>query len=117
MRWTVKCRPPSKRRKIDCLGCGVDTSFATGNGHYYLVHDALWLRAVPGGRGMLCLDCLEKRLGRPLTRADFERTPFEIVSAFAPPQGFADYLDEMEAARQAGKPEIDFETWTARRRP
>jgi hypothetical protein len=51
-----------------------------GNGHYYLVHRETWLAAVPGSRGELCLDCLEARLGRRLTSADFVATPFEIFA-------------------------------------
>jgi hypothetical protein len=47
----VKKRPRSRRRKQDCMDCGVDTSFATGNGHYYMVHREIWLAAVPGSRG------------------------------------------------------------------
>lgn len=31
----------------------------------YMVHDALWSR-VGVGDGVLCLECLESRLGRPL---------------------------------------------------
>jgi hypothetical protein len=82
--WPVTRRPPSKRRKRDCMGCGVDTSFATGNGHYYCVHDELWRQAVPDRRGRLCLDCLEARIRRPLVRADFVRTPVEIAMAMFP---------------------------------
>jgi hypothetical protein len=39
----------------------------------YSVHDALWKAAgmEPWG-GCLCIDCLEKRLGRELTPQDFE---------------------------------------------
>jgi hypothetical protein len=76
----AKKRPPSRRRKDDCMGCGVDTSFGAGNGHYYMVHAEVWLAAVPERRGQLCLDCLEARLGRRLTAADFVATPFEIFA-------------------------------------
>ena len=30
----------------------------------------VWLKAVPGGSGNLCLACLEKRLGRPFVPED-----------------------------------------------
>jgi hypothetical protein len=64
-------RPPSRRRRADCLDCGINT---TAIGHYpYHLRDDLWFALVPGGRGMLCLDCLEVRLGRPLRRTDFHR--------------------------------------------
>ena len=45
---------------------------------YYAVHDALWSEAcavepaLPGESGMLCIGCLEARLGRELCAADFK---------------------------------------------
>jgi hypothetical protein len=109
----AKRRPPAKRRKIDCVDCGVDTSFATGNGHYYMARDDVWLAAVPEGKwvGRLCLDCLERRLGRELRRADFIRTPFEIFTAMSTPLGPGEWLDEMWRRRRPGLPEIPFEEW------
>jgi hypothetical protein len=83
MPWPIKKRPPSRRRRQDRLDCGVDTSFATGIGHYYTVHEEVWRSVVPDGGGRLCLDCLQARLGRPLVRADFVATPYEIQSRFA----------------------------------
>lgn len=50
-----------------CLDCSMDT----GYGHYYMVHDDVWLKANPARSGMLCLCCLVTRLGRPLYRDDF----------------------------------------------
>lgn len=38
--------------------------------HYFMVNDDLWGQYGEGG-GYLCLTCTEKRIGRPLTRADF----------------------------------------------
>ena len=64
-------RPPSRRRRWHCLDCGLDTIVI---GEYpYNLRDDLWNAIVPGGRGMLCLDCLEVRLGRPLRKNDFGR--------------------------------------------
>jgi hypothetical protein len=40
------------------------------------------LSAAPDSDRRLCLDCLQARLGRPLTVADFVATPFEILSRF-----------------------------------
>jgi hypothetical protein len=107
----VKRRPASRRRLQDCRDCGVDTSFGTGNGHYYLACDDVWREAVPGGEGQLCLDCLERRLGRPLVRGDFVRTPCEIASSMAPPEGHAEWLDAMWERQCQGLPEIAFEEW------
>ena len=75
-------------RAQPCNDCRVDTSLATGNGHYYAVREDVWRRAVPksGGRRpprYLCLDCLEARHGAPLTQADFLATPPEILARFA----------------------------------
>jgi hypothetical protein len=51
-----------------CMDCGVDTEAINES---YMVIDDLWLAVVPTEAGMLCLGCLEKRLGRELQRKDF----------------------------------------------
>lgn len=58
-----------------CVDCGVDT-FARGVDEYYMVHNEVWAAAgmLPRG-GMLCIGCLEARLGRWLTAADFAPVP------------------------------------------
>jgi len=56
--------------------------FATGIGHFYAVHGHIWLSVAPDSDRRLCLDCLQARLRRPLTVADFVATPFEILSRF-----------------------------------
>jgi hypothetical protein len=38
--------------------------------HYFVSLD-LWLMAVGGISGMLCIGCLEHRIGRPLDARDF----------------------------------------------
>ena len=69
----------SRRSKMACHDCAVDTSNATGIGHYYMAHDLVWLRAKRGERvRFLCLDYLEARLGRPLQSTDFMFTPSEM---------------------------------------
>jgi Protein of unknown function len=52
-----------------CLDCRKDTF-----DEYYFVHNHLWRRAVDKSQrhGMLCLSCLQLRLGRPLMRDDFK---------------------------------------------
>lgn len=52
-----------------CMDCGSDTSITD---EYYMLKDFVWLKANPKSRGMLCLSCVEKRLGRPITRKDFK---------------------------------------------
>lgn len=54
-----------------CRDCRVNTSDIY---EYYMVHDEVWQAAgadTEFGWGMLCIGCLEVRLGRTLTPADF----------------------------------------------
>ena len=51
-----------------CLDCRVDTD---GINEDYMVLDEVWRAAHPAEAGRLCCSCLETRLGRQLTRADF----------------------------------------------
>ena len=58
----------NSRKKWLCLDCGVDT----GKIHeHYFIQTALWMEVVGSKSGMLCIDCLEKRLGRKLRKQDF----------------------------------------------
>lgn len=54
-----------------CAGCGVDTREIH---EYYMVLHTLW-SAHGAGRRMLCIGCLEDRLGRALTPEDFTGAP------------------------------------------
>ncbi len=56
------------RRKFLCVDCSVDTGKL---GEFYFLKTPLWLSVMPGGNGMLCVGCLENRLGRRLTPSDF----------------------------------------------
>jgi hypothetical protein len=62
-----------------CDDCSVDTSMWKGNGHCYVAHDAVWSQAGAGGNTILCLDCLEGRLGRPIVAEDLFLTPWEML--------------------------------------
>lgn len=55
-----------------CLDCGIHT---TDIGEYFMVQDTLWRKVCPAPRAMMCIGCLEKRLGRELTPADFTDAP------------------------------------------
>ena len=62
-----------------CVDCGVDTGAID---EYYIVNDRVWYQAWPDytqngypGDGMLCIGCLERRLGRTLASGDFEHLP------------------------------------------
>jgi|SRR5215831_9283210 len=67
----------------DCADCGMKTGI---RGEWYLVHDEVWQKAWQGAEAylagndhsflceeILCIGCLEKRLGRQLTPADFPK--------------------------------------------
>lgn len=55
---------------FECLDCGRCT---LEMGEYFMVLDEVWEEAAGkrDGRGMLCLGCLELRIGRTLAPADF----------------------------------------------
>jgi hypothetical protein len=60
---------------VDCKGCTYD------NDEYYMVHDDLWQTAGMD-QGMLCIGCLETRLGRRLDSRDFTHYPINTSPAF-----------------------------------
>ena len=64
-----------------------------GTWEWYMVHDRVWAAAgmdtgtIPlGGRGFLCVGCLEARLGRRLRRRDFIDAPVNWPSAIDTPR-------------------------------
>ena len=59
-----------------CADCGIDT-LRRGAADFYMVRTELW-RRYGVARGLLCLACLELRLGRPLEIADFNACPVSI---------------------------------------
>lgn len=58
----------SSRRKWLCLDCKVDTGKIR---EHYFVDLELWMSAVGSKVGMLCVGCLETRIGRQLKPSDF----------------------------------------------
>jgi hypothetical protein len=61
------------RGRFACIDCGVDTRSATGIDEYYAVHDDVWAATGLAPRdGMLCIGCLERRIGRRLEPKDFD---------------------------------------------
>jgi hypothetical protein len=61
-----------RRVRARCRDCRVDTLDMPGAySEYYMVHDHVWAQAgmTPLG-GFLCLACLSRRLGRPLSGRD-----------------------------------------------
>jgi hypothetical protein len=68
-----------------CIDCRRDTVAA---GHYYMVDDELWARAAGDAQaGMLCLDCLERRIGRRVEDADFRNAKNGKPRAWRLPSG------------------------------
>ena len=54
-----------------CTDCSFDT---LRKGEYYMLNDPLW-ESYGCGDGMLCIGCMEKRMGRRLNREDFAPVP------------------------------------------
>lgn len=68
-----------------CFDCAEDT-----DREYYMIHDDLWEQAGMGHGwkyysdpskldGLLCVGCLESRLGRQLTKEDFTDAPVNTI--------------------------------------
>lgn len=55
------------RAKFKCLDCRVDTGKIY---EHYMLLDEVWLTVAPK-TGMLCIGCVEGRLGRVLVKSDF----------------------------------------------
>lgn len=61
-----------------CLDCCVHTGVAR---EYYMVQKPVWQQA-GAGRAMLCVGCLEARIGRVLTPDDFPVLPINSPGGF-----------------------------------
>jgi hypothetical protein len=68
------CEPYRIFPQFLCLDCQCDTLEID---EYYMVQNAIWNDVMPDDddSGMLCIGCLETRLGRILTQADFTNAP------------------------------------------
>lgn len=55
-----------------------DCSEHTIGADYYMVNGALWEMAHPTNIGMLCISCLETRIGRKLQSYDFIDAPINV---------------------------------------
>lgn len=68
-----------------CLDCGRHTGDLR---EYYVVRPEVWAAAFPPGTvdtsGMLCVACLEARLGRELAPADFLPCAANVIFAVSP---------------------------------
>jgi hypothetical protein len=60
-----------------CVDCGIDTILI---GEYYMVKPEIWQKSGLGPRdGMLCITCLEERLGHQLCSYHFSDLPVNIA--------------------------------------
>jgi len=66
------------RNNFLCLDCGKDTF----RNEYYMLRNPVWKKANPKIKGMLCIKCVEKRLGRKLTKKDFADVPLNRAKSF-----------------------------------
>jgi hypothetical protein len=67
------------RNKWLCLDCKRDTS-SRGLSEHYFVNLDLWMSVVGSKTGMLCIGCLEKRIGRKLIPSDFPNVHINRIS-------------------------------------
>lgn len=58
--------------QFNCMDCAVNTAKIEER---YSLKNEVWQQANPRIKGMLCVGCVEKRLGRELTCADFTDVP------------------------------------------
>lgn len=58
----------------------------------YMIHNELW-KAVDGGKGLICLLCVEDRLGRPLTLNDFTQAPINYGAFLFHAEDWVHYKD------------------------
>jgi hypothetical protein len=70
MEKTRKLKPC--RDNLKCIDCDIDTFKIK---EYYMLFDMVWRIAVPEDKGMLCIGCVEERLGRKLSPEDFSICP------------------------------------------
>lgn len=68
----IKGRIRLWEKGMDCRGCGQIVE------DYYMVSDAVWLKAFGTDEGHAHIDCLEKALGRMLVYEDFSSAPVNV---------------------------------------
>ena len=98
-----------------CHDCGVDTVPTEWGerAEYYMVHDEVWAQAgmPPTRSGYLCIGCLERRLRRRLTPADFTDAGVNDLTIRATPRYAWSYrtrrLRDRLLGRVRPKPEPD----------
>jgi hypothetical protein len=80
-----RCYAVEMGQPVPCVDCTNDTSPVTGIAEYYMVSHPVWIQAtIKDGAKILCIGCLEKRLGRELTAWDFGDNGSFPVNAMEP---------------------------------
>lgn len=64
-------------KDFSCISCNFNTLYGK---EYYMVLDEIWLTVNPRDKGMLCIGCVEQKLGRELVRADFTDAPINSLT-------------------------------------
>lgn len=75
--WKHVPNVPPDFKEFECKDCSVNTMDID---EYYMVWDPIWQQA-GNPNGMLCIGCLEKRLGRELCAKDFSDALINAVSS------------------------------------
>jgi len=70
----VDMTEPKPLVDFSCEDCASDYD------EYYMVQNDIW-KVYGAGKGMLCIGCLEKRIGRKLRRQDFIDLPINEINA------------------------------------
>jgi hypothetical protein len=68
--------PPPRKYDVRCVDCHVDTWVID---EFYMVKEELW--PLSGYGTMLCIGCLEARLGRRLVSSDFTDCPLNRATS------------------------------------
>jgi len=67
----------ASRSRFLCLDCKVDTGKI---GEHYMLTDTVWYSIHTSNVGMLCVECIEKRLKRRLNKFDFNQSHVNRIS-------------------------------------
>jgi hypothetical protein len=86
-----------------CVDCQEDTDKLN---EYYMVRDTVWKQAKGPAAGMLCIGCLERRIGRRLRRADFLPCALNDGS-FPQSRRLKARLSKVMSSKRAAREEVD----------
>jgi hypothetical protein len=68
----------ARAKGCECMDCGFD--IGSEPGHYYMLQADLWASINPRIEGMLCIPCLERRLGRKVCDDDLQSLPLKCLN-------------------------------------